>query len=167
MYACQLITDNTNESLIKAYAWLNVAAQEVDAERRSKILMHKIGFELKKRELFNEALIVSKHYYECYSPDAICSKTHDSKNPFNYFLKISFYFMMLIINQVEFFDQRIIKKRESSFVWGLIALISFGLGILATILWAKNAGYLNSIFLVSSLFCCMLSVFLYEARIES
>lgn len=166
-YACQLINENTNESLIKAYAWLNVAAQEVDKEKPAKQLMNKVGFELKKRGLFDEASTKCQQYYDMYSPEALRAKINSSKNPIHYLLRISFKFITLMINQIEFFDARIIKNRGGASLWFRIALSSSCIGMVAMGFWFKNNGYLSSTFLVLALLSCVFSSALYEKRLES
>ena len=166
-YACQLINEYTNESLIKAYAWLNVAAQEVDREKPAKQLMNKVGFELKKRGLFDEASIKCQQYYELYSPEAFRAKINNSNNPINYFFRFLIKIMTFMINQIVFFDERIIKKRGSSFLWGFIGVTFSCTGIIAMYHWIKNPGYLSSTFLVLVILSCIFSSALYEERLES
>lgn len=117
-YACQLINENTTESLIKAYAWLRVAAQEIDMEEDAKLQMHQIGYELKKRGSFEEALTKSQQYYDMYSPEAELAKIYKSKNPLNYFVRLAIFVCNFLVNQVEFFDERLIKKRGNAFFLG-------------------------------------------------
>ena len=162
-----MINENTDESLIKAYAWLNVAAQEADREKSAKQLMNKIGFELKKRGLFNEALTKCQQYYDIYSPDALRSKINNSKNPIYYLLRISCKCIEFMMGQVEFFDARIIKNRGDASLWFWIGLSSSCIGMVAIGFWFKNSGYLSSTFLFLSLLSCFFSSALYEKRLES
>lgn len=165
-YACQLINENTTESLIEAYAWLNVAAQETDMEEDAKLQMHQIGYELKKRGSFDEASIKSHQYYDLYSPEAVRTKIYKSKNPVNYSLRLMIVACNFLVNQVEFFDERVIKKRGNSFFWGLVGTSSSIIGMIAIYNWMKTPGYFTSLCLVLSLFSCIFSAALYEDRFE-
>lgn len=129
--------------------------------------MHQIKFELKKRGVFDEALLICQSYYSSFSHEAMLAKLYKSKNPINYFMRISLCFMMFIVNQVEFFDSRLIKKRGSSFLWGFIGMSSSCLGIIAIGYWMKNPGYLSSAFLVSVLLSSVFSSALFEDRLNS
>src|SRR5438876_1026601 len=80
-YAIQLINERTDDSLIKAFVWLSLAADEIDMTQEAGRLKHQLGFELKQKNLFEQAVISETVYREKYSADAIREKLKTSSNP--------------------------------------------------------------------------------------
>lgn len=166
-YAMQLIEEGSNESLIKAYAWLVIASEEVDRKKASELMLHRLGFELKKRGVFNLAKEASDLYMSKYSRDAMWNKILKSKNPLNYLVRLIAAIGNFIDNQVEFFDSRIIKNKGSLSAWKKIAFFTWLFSIGAFMFWNKNSNILTSSFLVFSMMLGMLSFMIMEKREEA
>lgn len=90
-YAIQLLNENTNDALIKAYTWLSLAADEIDMSTEAGRLKNKVAFELKQRELFEDALKIEVDYRAKYSADALIAKIKNSRNPIHLFSKFLIY----------------------------------------------------------------------------
>ena len=88
-YAVQLTNENNDNAFIKAFAWLSLAADEVDMQEEASRLKHKIGFELKRRYLYDAALKLEAEYRRQYSGEALWGKIKKSHNPINVFLYYS------------------------------------------------------------------------------
>jgi hypothetical protein len=98
-YAIQLINERTDGSLIKAFVWLSLAADEIDMAKEAGRLKHQLGFELKQKNLFEQAAISETVYREKYSADAIREKLKASSNP----LCILENYLIIFIEKVDVF----------------------------------------------------------------
>jgi hypothetical protein len=47
-YAVQLINEGSNKNLVKAYAWLSLAADEIDMKLEATRIKHQIQYKLKQ-----------------------------------------------------------------------------------------------------------------------
>lgn len=164
-YAIQLLNDTANDSMIKAYAWLSLAADEVDMKEKALILKHKIGFELKKKELFSEAEKLKSEYRSKHSAEAIIKRIETSRNPMNILLRLIFKLVSDTIKFVEIIDSKIIHENGSSFFWGIISAIS---SIVALFLFSEHCKTkILSVSVVILFFSSIISGCISEKRNES
>jgi hypothetical protein len=92
-YAIQLLQDQTDYNIIKAYAWLSLASDEIDMRKEATRLLRQIVFILNQRGLFLEAFEIERDYRTKFSSDALREHIKNSWNPLNIFL----YRMLIVI----------------------------------------------------------------------
>ncbi len=110
-YAVQLVHENTDEGLVKAFAWLSLAADEVDVRANANLIKHKVGFELKKRCIFQNALILEQSYRDRYSGEALRKKIAKSKNPVYVFLRVCLRLIEGLTKVIDTIDRMLFKEK--------------------------------------------------------
>lgn len=161
-YAIQLANENSDESLIKAYGWFSLAADEIDMHEESERLKHKVSFELKKRGLFEKALKIESEYRSIYSREAYLEKIKKSKNPFNIFLRLLFRLIEDTVEVFNFIDSRFFRKKGSSTFWGVISSVCSIVGFILLVI--RHQSKLITLLLAIDIIIYLLAAHIYENR---
>lgn len=162
-YAIQLIKENTDDSLIKSYAWLVVASQEKDRKNIASLQLHKLGFELKTRGIFNLAVEKSNHNLNLYSHQALATprKNHTK---LGFMDRVFIGIVHFMVYQIDFIDLNLFHNKGSASTWKKRAGVAWVMSIGALILWFNYPNILCSTLLVASMICSIVSIAIAEKR---
>ncbi|MDP3269757.1 MAG: hypothetical protein Q8M40_12040 [Legionella sp.] len=162
-YAIQLIKENTDDSLIKSYAWLVVASEEKDRKSMATLLLHKLSFELKSRGIFHLAVEKSKRYLNLYSHQALAT-SRSSQTKLNYLDRFFISIVHFMVYQIDYIDLKIFQNKGSVSTWKKRAVGAWVLSIGALTLWCNYPNVLCSTLLVASMICSIISLAIAEKR---
>lgn len=165
-YAVTLIKEGSNESLIKAYAWLLVAAEEIDRKKPAKLLLHQLQFGLKQLGIFEKAEKTGEEYMYLYSAEGTMRALRASKNPVNYLVRFGIYMIEAIITRIEFLDHQFIKNRGNQNTWMAIAFISWCCLCGAIWFFSNNAGIFSSMLLTFAMLSMFIACGIWDLRVD-
>jgi hypothetical protein len=121
-YAVQLIKAGGDMHLMKAFAWLSLAADEIDMKKEASRLQRQVEYELKKRGLFEKTLELEHAYRQHYSAEALRKQIENSYNPLHILLRWGIGYIEQIVKLADYIEKNLLKERGSYFDWGGVML---------------------------------------------